>query len=74
MLRGKLFFSLGCLMMPWMVVPAGAQAPQVLTPEQAAAAMPDDAEAIPADEMEETVETEKTEAAEEAAAVQIRDQ
>ncbi len=59
MLRGKLFFSTICLMMPWIVVPAGAQAPQVLTPEQAAAAMPDDAEAIPADEVEETVETVK---------------
>ena len=59
MLRGKFFFSLVSLMMPWMVLPAGAQAPQILTPEQAAAAMPDDAEAIPADEMEETVETVK---------------
>lgn len=59
MVRGKLLFSTVCLMMPWMVFPVKAQTPQVLTPEQAAAAMPDDAEAIPVDEVEETVETVK---------------
>lgn len=56
MVRGKLLFSTVCLLMPWMVLPVGAQAP---TPEEAAAAMPNDAEAVPADEVEETVETVK---------------
>lgn len=59
MVRGKLLFTFVGLLMPWVVLPVNAQAQQVLTAEQAAAAMPDDAEAIPVDEVEETVETVK---------------
>lgn len=59
MVRGKLIFSIISLLMPWVAAPVGAQSQQPLTPEQAAAAMPDDAEAVPADEVEETVETVK---------------
>lgn len=59
MVRGKLLFTFVGLLMPWVVLSVNAQAQQVLTAEQAAAAMPDDAEAIPVDEVEETVETVK---------------
>ena len=56
MLRRNLYIG---LVMLGMCLPVAAQAPRQLTPAEAAAAMPDDAEAIPADEVEDTVETVK---------------
>lgn len=56
MLRRHLYIG---LLLLGMALSAGAQTPRPLTAAEAAAAMPDDAEAIPADEVEETVETVK---------------